>query len=84
MISATPIKDHGKAIFTENFNVDCAPGDSVSVDLKNLPAPRTTTGDDQIEIEAKIRTAEPFLPVGYIIAREQKYINLYMKLKAMI
>lgn len=76
------IRNHGKAVSTENFNIDCAPGDSISVDLKNLPAPRTTTGDDQIEFEAKIKTSEPFLPVGYVIAREQKYINLYMKTKS--
>ncbi|WP_321436900.1 glycoside hydrolase family 2 TIM barrel-domain containing protein [uncultured Bacteroides sp.] len=76
------IRNHGKAVTTENFNIDCAPGDSVSVDLKNLPAPRTTTGDDQIEFEAKIKTTEPFLPVGYVIAREQRYINLYMKTKS--
>lgn len=76
------IRDHGKAIYTENFNINCAPGDSVIVDLKNIPAPRTTTGDNQIEFEAKIKTAEPFLPVGYVIAREQRYINLYMKEKS--
>ncbi len=76
------VRDHGKALFTENFTVNCAPGDSVSINLKNIPGPRTTTGDNQIEFEAKIRTAEPFLPVGYVIAREQKYVNLYMKVKS--
>ncbi|BEG98393.1 glycoside hydrolase family 2 TIM barrel-domain containing protein [Bacteroides sedimenti] len=73
------IKREGKSVFTEKFNIDCEPGDSVSIDLKNLPTTPATTGDDRIEFEAKIRTAEPLLPVGYVIAREQKCINPFRK-----
>lgn len=76
------VLNSGKVVFTEDFNVDCAPGDTVAVNIKNIPAPRTTTGDDQLEFEAKIKTAEPLLPVGYVIAREQKFINAFMKTKS--
>ncbi len=69
------VKQHGKVISTDKLNVKCEPMDTVTVALKNLP--NRKEGDTQVEFYVKIRTAEPFLPVGYVIARDQKEVHPY-------
>lgn len=69
------IKQNGKTVFTDKFDVKCAPMDTVTIQLKNFPAQKE--GDTQVEFYAKIRNAEPFLPVGYVIASEQIELHPY-------
>lgn len=69
------IKQNGKTVFSDKLNVTCEPMDTVTVQLKKLPAQKE--GDTQVEFYAKIRTPEPFLPAGYVIARDQKELHSY-------
>ena len=73
------IRDHGKEIYTDKFQVSGAPGETVTVQLKGIPQAQTNTGDVRIEFYATVRIAEPFLPVGTVIAREQSYIYTFHK-----
>lgn len=53
-------------------NINAAPGKTAtSAFLQGIPKEKNTTGDIRIEFYATIRNAEPFLPVGTVIAREQ-------------
>ncbi len=65
------ILQNGKNIFTEKFKVNAAPGETATIQLHKIPKVAPARGDVQIEFYATIRKAEPFLPVGYVIAREQ-------------
>ncbi|MEG1545869.1 MAG: glycoside hydrolase family 2 TIM barrel-domain containing protein [Bacteroides sp.] len=77
------ITANGKKISTEKFELDLLPGQQTkTVQLKNLPSSQPGAIEYHILFEAKIRTAEPFLPVGYVIAHDQHYINLLQKEQA--
>lgn len=73
------IRDHGKQVFTDKFKVSAAPGATVKVQLKEIPQVQAATGDIRIEFYATIRTPEPFLKAGSVIAREQTYIYPFHK-----
>lgn len=73
------IRDHGKEIYTDKFRASGAPGETVTVQLKGIPQEQTNTGDVRIEFYATVRTPEPFLPAGTVIAREQNYIYTFHK-----
>lgn len=70
---------NGKKLFTEPFEANVAPGEIKTVQLKNLPSSKAGPVEHHVLFEAKIRQPEPFLPKGYVIAREQHYINLLEK-----
>lgn len=76
------IRDHGKEIYTDRFQASAAPGETITVQLKGIPQEQTQTGDVRIEFFATVRTPEPFLPTGTVIAREQTYIHTFHKEKA--
>ncbi|NDW08554.1 glycoside hydrolase family 2 TIM barrel-domain containing protein [Dysgonomonas sp. 520] len=76
------IKGNGKVIHTEKLSVNVAPNETKTFKLNNIPSTNASSTDYQISFEAKIKTEEPFLPVGYVIAREQKSINTYQKDKS--
>ncbi|MCD7971473.1 MAG: DUF4981 domain-containing protein [Candidatus Azobacteroides sp.] len=73
------IKGNGKVVDRGTLDISLAPGQVKNVKLHNLPSTAPSSTDYRIEFEVKIRTAEPFLPAGYVIAREQKSINTYEK-----
>ena len=64
------IKQNGKVVYEGELDVKCAPMDTVQVSLQGFPA--QAPGDTYVEFYVKQREAEPFLPSGYVIAREQK------------
>ncbi len=70
---------NGKKLFTESFALNLAPGETKTVQLKDLPSTEAGATEHHVLFEAKIRQPEPFLPAGYAIAREQHYINLLEK-----
>lgn len=76
------IRNHGKEIYADHFRASAAPGETVTVKLKGIPQEQTQTGDVRIEFYATVRTPEPFLPTGTVIAREQTYIHTFHKDKA--
>ena len=47
-----------------------------------IPKEKQTTGDVRIEFYVAIKTAEPFLPAGTVIAREQTYVHTFYKKEA--
>ena len=69
------IRDHGKEVYRGKIeNIHAAPGKTVTTGFLNgIPKEKQTTGDVRIEFYAAIKTAEPFLPAGTVIAREQTY-----------
>ncbi len=73
---------NGKNQFTESFDLSLPPGETTTVQLKNLPSSDAGPVEHHILFEAKIREPEPFLPKGYTIAHEQHYINLLEKRSA--
>lgn len=64
------IKQNGRLVYTGKLDVKCAPTDTVTVSLQGFP--EQAPGDTYVYFYVKQRTAEPFLPEGYVIAREQK------------
>lgn len=78
------IRDHGKEIHRGKIeNINAKPGETVTSGfLKGIPKEHYTTGDVRIEFYATIKTAEPFLPVGTVIASEQTYIHTFYKKEA--
>lgn len=70
---------NGRPVSTETFRLGAAPGEIKTVQLKNLPSTEPSPTEYHINFEAKIRQAEPLLPAGYVIAREQKAINTLLK-----
>ena len=73
------IREYGKEIYTDKFNVNATPGETVTVQLKGMPQENIKTGDINIEFYATIRTPEAFLPTGTVIAREQINIQPFAK-----
>lgn len=80
------IRDAGKEIYRGKIeNIKAAPGKAVTSGFLNgIPKEKKTTGDVRIEFYAAIKTAEPFLPVGTVIAREQTYIHTFFKKEAQL
>jgi len=73
------LKNNGKAVRQGAFSLDLAPqqNQKVKIDLK---MPAIKVGDEYfLTVAAVIKTAEPFLPVGYEIAREQFALNTLQK-----
>ena len=66
---------NGKVVSSENFTLSLTPQETKVVQLKNLPSTEAGPIEYHVLFEAKIRNAEPFLPVGYVIAHEQCSIN---------
>lgn len=75
------VKESGKEIYKGVMkDVNATPGQTVTISLPaGIPQQAPTTGDARIEFYATQRTAEPFLPVGTIIAREQAEIYPFVK-----
>ncbi|MDR0546443.1 MAG: DUF4981 domain-containing protein [Dysgonamonadaceae bacterium] len=65
------LKGDGKRLKTGSFSVDLAPGQSKTIAFAKPFGKLPFARDYQLSIEAKIRTEEPFLPAGYVVAREQ-------------
>ncbi|WP_321331365.1 glycoside hydrolase family 2 TIM barrel-domain containing protein [uncultured Bacteroides sp.] len=76
------IRHNGKVIFTDKLILSIAPGKTATIQLKNLPQKRPVTGDVQLELSAKLRTAEPLLPIGFVVAREQVCVFPFAKAQA--
>lgn len=79
------VRDHGKEIYKGNIgNINADPGKTAtSPFLLGIPKEKNTVGDVRIEFYATVRTAEPFLPVGTVIAREQTYVHPFFKKEVM-
>ncbi|KAA6307187.1 Beta-galactosidase, partial [termite gut metagenome] len=73
----------GNKVYSGTFEAAVEPRRSKTVQLEYVPREKEETGNVTIEFYAKIRSAEPFLPAGTIIAREQKEIYFYEKNIAM-
>jgi beta-galactosidase len=69
----------GKRIYSGTFRVTAVPGKSETVQLGYIPREKGETGNVTIEFYAKIRSAEPFLSAGTVIASEQKEIFPYKR-----
>ncbi len=65
------VKGNGKTLKSGKFNLSLAPSQTQTVSLKGVPSMTQENVDYQIEFEARQKKAEPFLPQGYVIAREQ-------------
>ena len=65
------VKGNGKSLKTGRFDLSLPPRQQTTVALKGLPAMTDEAVDYRIEFEARQKEAEPFLPKGYAIAREQ-------------
>ncbi len=66
------VKQNGKTVYTGTLDVRCAAMDTVQASLSGFPA--EAEGDAYVEFYVKVRTPEPFLPKGHVIARDQKQI----------
>ena len=75
------VRHHGKEIYKGRIkDIKAEPGQTVtSPFLNGIPATNSSTGDVRIEFYAAIRTPEPFLPAGTVIAREQTYAHTFHK-----
>lgn len=75
------VRHHGKEIYKGRIkDIKAEPGQTVtSPFLNGIPATNSSTGDVRIEFYAAIRTPEPFLPAGTVIAREQTYVHTFHK-----
>ena len=64
------VRQHGKEIYKGRIkDIAAEPGQTVtSPFLNGIPAVNPSTGDVRIEFYAAIRTPEPFLPAGTVIA----------------
>lgn len=76
------VRNHGKQVHTDKFQVNAAPGATQTVTLKGIPEEKATTGDVRIEFYATVRTPEPFMPTGTVVAREQTYMQTFDKAEA--
>lgn len=65
------VKGNGKTLKSGKFTLSLPPREQATVTLKGLPAMKDETVDYRIEFEAKLKKTEPFLPQGYVVAREQ-------------
>ncbi|HIZ27498.1 MAG TPA: DUF4981 domain-containing protein [Candidatus Barnesiella merdipullorum] len=73
------VKGNGKTLKTGRFALSLPPRQQKTVALKGLPAMKETSVDYRIEFEARLKKAEPFLPQGYAIAREQLAVKTAVK-----
>lgn len=71
------IRDLGKEVCRGQLEaIKCKPGESVtSPFIKGVPEMKNLASDFRIEFYAAIRKAEPFLPEGTVIAREQLAVH---------
>lgn len=76
------IKADGKVIKSGDISFSLAPQQTKQVKIDGLPSTQPASVDYQILFEAKVKDAEPFLPVGSVIAYEQMPINTFVKEKA--
>lgn len=78
------VRRHGKEIYRGRIrDIKARPGQTVtSPFLNGIPVVNNSTGDVRIEFFATIRDAEPFLPAGTVIAREQTYVYTFHKEEA--
>ncbi len=78
------VRKHGKEIYRGRIrDIKAKPGQTVtSPFLNGIPVVNSSTGDVRIEFYATIREAEPFLPAGTVIAREQDYVYTFYKEQA--
>ncbi|MCL2727216.1 MAG: DUF4981 domain-containing protein [Bacteroidales bacterium] len=73
------LKNNGKTVKQGAFSLDLAPRQTQKVKI-DLKMPVVKPGDEYfLTVAAVIKTAEPFLPVGYEIAREQFVLNTLQK-----
>ncbi len=73
------VKGNGKSLKSGRFNLALAPREKAIVTLKGLPAMNGKAIDYQIEFEARQKKAEPFLPKGFVVAREQIAVKAAVK-----
>ncbi len=73
------IRNAGKQVYKGTFTASALPGETMTVSLQGVPNVAPTEGDLQIEFYAKIRTEEPFLDKGTVIAKEQYEVSPYVK-----
>lgn len=75
------VRRHGKEIYRSDLKgIEAEPGQTVTTPrLNGIPAADNSTGDVRIEFYAAVRTPEPFLPAGTVIAREQTYVYTFHK-----
>ena len=64
------------------YLLSLAPQQVKQIKVEELPSAQPASVDYRILFEVRIKDAEPFLPVGYAIAREQMPINTYVKERA--
>lgn len=78
------VRRHGKEIYRGRIrDIKARPGQTVtSPFLNGIPVVNNSTGDVRIEFFATVRDAEPFLPAGTVIAREQTYVYTFHKEEA--
>lgn len=78
------VKVNGKVTYNGKISgISALPGETAeSAALQGIPATAPKTGDVRINFYAKVRTAEPFLPAGTVIARDQHYIHTFQKPEA--
>ncbi len=76
------VREHGKEILRHTFTVSAQPGETITVPVEHIAENTHRTGDVQIEFYATIRTPEPFLPKGFVIAREQHIVYPYIQAPA--
>ena len=76
------LKNNGKLIKQGAFSLDLAPQQTKKVKF-DLTKPSIKAGDLYLlSVAAVIKKAEPFLPVGYEVAREQFPLNVLQKSEA--
>lgn len=76
------VRSHGKEIHSGSFTASAEPGRTTTVTLDGIPNEITGTGDIRIEFYASVRTPEPFLEKGTVIAREQIEVAPFTKITA--
>lgn len=75
------VSEHGKEIYRGTMRgIQGEPRKTVTSGfLQGIPSKKAALGDVQIAFYAAIRDAEPFLPKGHIVAREQMQVSDYQK-----
>ncbi len=76
------VKGNGKTLKSGHFTLSLSPRQETTVTLKGIPAMNQTGIDYQIEFEARQKEAEPFLPQGHVVAREQISVKPAVKVLA--
>ena len=75
------VSEHGKEIYRGTMRgIQGEPRKTITSGfLQGIPSKKAALGDVQIAFYAAIRNAEPFLPKGHIVAREQMQVSDYQK-----